>query len=57
MKNRNYLDVYLEKRKVGTLALLKDRRVAFEYSDEWIFDQSFVFALDKKSVCARLQSF
>ena len=38
MKNRNYLDVYLEKRKVGTLALLKDRRVAFEYSDEWLLD-------------------
>ena len=35
MKDRK-LEVYLEDRKVGTLAETTDRRVAFAYSEEWL---------------------
>ena len=30
------IDVFANKIKVGTLALAKDNRVAFQYTDEWI---------------------
>ena len=30
------IDVFAQKMKVGTLALTKDNRVAFQYTDEWV---------------------
>lgn len=36
MKSKDHIDVYIDKDKVGSLAMLKDYRIAFEYSDEWI---------------------
>lgn len=36
MKETNQLQVWYEDKKVGTLALTSDRRVAFEYYDEWL---------------------
>lgn len=36
MKTGNVLHVYNQNRFVGTLALTKDRKAAFEYSDSWI---------------------
>jgi len=37
MKTYNYIEVYTENTKVGTLALLKQsEKVAFAYTDEWI---------------------
>ncbi|MCR5103055.1 MAG: HipA N-terminal domain-containing protein, partial [Eubacterium sp.] len=35
MKNKT-LDVFYEGRIVGTLAETSDKRIAFEYSDEWL---------------------
>lgn len=36
MKTNNSINVLYEGKKVGTLALMSNRKVAFEYSDEWI---------------------
>ncbi len=36
MKETNQLQVWYDERKVGTLALTSDRRVAFEYDDIWL---------------------
>ena len=36
MKTNSSIDVLYEGRKVGTLALTNNRRVAFEYCDEWL---------------------
>ena len=32
------IDVFANKKKVGTLALTKDKKVAFQYSEQWIKD-------------------
>lgn len=37
------IDVYANKRKVGTIALTKDNKVAFQYSEEW---QKTGFSID-----------
>lgn len=34
--NLNRLQVFLDERLVGTLALTRDKKVAFEYDDQWI---------------------
>ena len=36
MKTNNSINVLYEGKKVGTLALMSNRKVAFEYSDEWL---------------------
>lgn len=36
MKRDNVLQVYYEKRQVGTLVMTADHRAAFQYSDEWL---------------------
>lgn len=36
MKETNQLQVWYKDRKVGTLAITSDRRVAFEYDDVWL---------------------
>ena len=38
MRQSNSLQVYYEQRLVGTLAMTADRRVAFQYSQEWLED-------------------
>lgn len=38
MRQSNSLLVYYEQRLVGTLAITADRRVAFQYSQEWLED-------------------
>ena len=36
MKQNNALQVYYDKRLVGTLAMTARQMVAFQYSDEWL---------------------
>lgn len=36
MNRIHKLDVFYHKRKVGTLATTKDRRIAFSYDEEWL---------------------
>ncbi len=36
MKNLEKLDVYIDGEPVGTLAIMNDGRVAFQYSRHWL---------------------
>ena len=36
MNGNKTLDVYYKNRHVGTLAEMRDKRVAFQYDNEWI---------------------
>ena len=36
MKTNKVINVLYDGKIVGTLALMKNRNIAFEYSDEWI---------------------
>lgn len=36
MNNYKHLDVFIDDRKVGTLALTPERTAAFAYDDEWL---------------------
>ena len=47
MSQRESLEVRMDDRLVGTLALTANHKVAFSYSEEWIFSQS-IFASAKK---------
>lgn len=52
MNRYKHLDVFMESRKVGTLALTPERSVAFAYDDEWLADgfslNPFSLPLQKK---------
>lgn len=48
MKETNQLQVWYEERKVGTLALTSDRRVAFEYDDVWL-EEGFSIILQESA--------
>ena len=38
MRQDNALQVYYDKKFVGTLAMTADHKVAFQYSEEWLED-------------------
>lgn len=52
MNNYKTLEVFLGEHKVGTLAAMRDRRVAFEYDEEWLLNgfsiSPFSLPLEKK---------
>lgn len=57
MRQDNVLRVYYKKRFVGTLAKTIDRKVAFQYSDEWLENgfsiSPFSLPLKKKNFLLR----
>ena len=61
METYNALSVFLNGKKVGTLATYKKRFTAFEYSDEWLDDgfsiSPFSLPLEKKVFLPTLQPF